>query len=168
LGCHYDPAHTKETHSGAKFRFGPAAATCAKASRHSRSRGTYEARGATRNFRTEVGSSTRRIPSQGAEQRRGQCQWVVSGQGFTYDIVKKGHARNKYFLLQTRNFWYFSAPSSLFTCCYLLSTRQCLSSAALAPRASSFDPAFLSDLRGLSWSSTGRWMRSAICELFIG
>jgi hypothetical protein len=28
-------------------------------------------------------------------------------------IVKKGHARDIYFLLQTRNFWYFSAPSSL-------------------------------------------------------
>jgi hypothetical protein len=47
-------------------------------------------------------------------------------------VVKKGHARDIYFLLETRNFGYFSAPSSLFTCCYLLSTRQCLSSAVLA------------------------------------
>ena len=37
-------------------------------------------------------------------------------------IVKKGHARDIYFLLQTRNFWHFSAPSSLFTCCYLLAS----------------------------------------------
>jgi hypothetical protein len=36
-----------------------------------------------------------------------------------------------------------------------VSTRQCLSSAVLAHLTSSFDPAFLSDLRGLSWSSTG-------------
>jgi hypothetical protein len=25
-------------------------------------------------------------------------------------VVKKGHARDIYYLLQTRNFWYFSAP----------------------------------------------------------
>jgi hypothetical protein len=43
-----------------------------------------------------------------------------SGQGFAIYVIKKGHARDIYFLLQTRNFWYFSAPSSLFTCCYLL------------------------------------------------
>jgi hypothetical protein len=60
------------------------------------------------------------IPSPGAEQRRGQ--WVASGQGFAYGIVKKGHARDIYFLLQTRNFCHFSAPSSLFTCCYLLAS----------------------------------------------
>ena len=36
--------------------------------------------------------------------------------------VKKGHARDIYFLLETRNFWHFSAPSSLFTCCYLLAS----------------------------------------------
>ena len=35
-------------------------------------------------------------------------------------VVEKGHARDIHFLLQTRNFWHFSAPSSLFTCCYLL------------------------------------------------
>jgi hypothetical protein len=35
---------------------------------------------------------------------------------------KKGHARDMYFLLQTRNFGHFSAPSSLFTCCYLLAS----------------------------------------------
>jgi hypothetical protein len=37
-------------------------------------------------------------------------------------VVKKGHARDIYFLLQTCNFWHFSAPSSLFTCCYLLAS----------------------------------------------
>jgi hypothetical protein len=31
-------------------------------------------------------------------------------------VVKKGHARDTYFLLQTRSFWHFSAPASLFTC----------------------------------------------------
>ena len=44
-------------------------------------------------------------------------------------VIKKGHARDIYFLLQTRNFWHFSAPSSLFTCCYLLASafhRLCL------------------------------------------
>jgi hypothetical protein len=35
-------------------------------------------------------------------------------------VVKKGHARGIYFLLQTRHVWYFSAPSALFTCCYPL------------------------------------------------
>jgi hypothetical protein len=53
-------------------------------------------------------------------------------------VVEKGHARDIYFLLQTRSFWHFSAPSSLFTWCYLLA-RQCLSSAALAPLTPSFD-----------------------------
>jgi hypothetical protein len=36
-------------------------------------------------------------------------------------VVKKGHARYIYFLLQTRSFWRVSAPSSLFLCadiCY--------------------------------------------------
>jgi hypothetical protein len=37
-------------------------------------------------------------------------------------VVKKGHARDIYLLLQTHNFWHFSAPSSLFTCCYLLAS----------------------------------------------
>jgi hypothetical protein len=53
-------------------------------------------------------------------------------------VIKKGHARGIYFLLQTRIFWRFSAPSSLFTY-VLLSTRQCLSSAVLAPLTWSFD-----------------------------
>jgi hypothetical protein len=40
-------------------------------------------------------------------------------------VVEKGHARDIHPLLQTRNFWHFSnfsAPSSLFTCCYLLAS----------------------------------------------
>jgi hypothetical protein len=37
-------------------------------------------------------------------------------------VIKKGHARDIYFLLQARKFWHFSAPSSLFTCCYLLAS----------------------------------------------
>jgi hypothetical protein len=37
-------------------------------------------------------------------------------------VVEKSHARDIYFLLQTRSFWHFSAPSSLFTCCYLLTS----------------------------------------------
>jgi hypothetical protein len=28
-------------------------------------------------------------------------------------VVKKGHTRDIYFILKTRSFWYFSAPSSL-------------------------------------------------------
>jgi hypothetical protein len=59
----------KQTRSGAETTNNApqqplrAAATCAKASRQiSRSTGAHEARGATRNFRTEVGSSTRRHP----------------------------------------------------------------------------------------------------------
>jgi hypothetical protein len=59
-------------------------------------------------------------PSPGAEQRRGQA--VGGFWPRTYVLVKKGHARDIYFLLQTRNFWHFSAPSSLFTCCYLLAS----------------------------------------------
>jgi hypothetical protein len=37
-------------------------------------------------------------------------------------VVKKGHARDICLLLQTRNFCHFIAPSSLFTCCYLLAS----------------------------------------------
>ena len=37
-------------------------------------------------------------------------------------VIKKGHAWDIYCLLQTRSFWHFSAPSSLFTCCYLLAS----------------------------------------------
>jgi hypothetical protein len=62
-------------------------------------------------------------------------------------LVKKGHAREIYFLLQTqtRTFWHFSAPSSLFTCCYLLASAfHKLPSAVLGGSlTSSFDPVAL-------------------------
>jgi hypothetical protein len=68
-------------------------------------------------------------------------------------VVKKGHARDIYFLLETRNFWHFSAPSSLFTCCYLLASafhRLCwLSHIKLRSGRSA-------DLRGLRWCSIER------------
>jgi hypothetical protein len=86
----------------------------------SRSRGAYEARVAPHEI---SGPKSARphggIPSPGTEQRRGQ--WVGSGQGGIY-VVKKGHARDIYFLLQTRSFWHFSAPSSLFPSRYLLAS----------------------------------------------
>jgi hypothetical protein len=68
-------------------------------------------------------------------------------------VVEKGHARDIYFLLQARNFWYFSAPSSLFTCCYLLASsafhRLCwLSHIKLRSGRSA-------ELRSLRWYSTG-------------
>jgi hypothetical protein len=68
-------------------------------------------------------------------------------------VVKKGHARDVYFLLQTRNFWYFSAPSSLFTCCYLLASafhRLCLLSHIKLRSGRS------ADLRSLRWYSIER------------
>jgi hypothetical protein len=54
-------------------------------------------------------------------------------------VVKKGHARDIYFLLQTRSFWHFSAPSSLFTCCYLLASAFHRLYLLLAPLTLSFD-----------------------------
>jgi hypothetical protein len=69
----------------------------------SRSRGAYEARGATRNFRTEVGSrlsSTRRHPV----ARRSAAERPMGGFWPRIYVIKKGHARDIYFLLQTRNF----------------------------------------------------------------
>jgi hypothetical protein len=51
-------------------------------------------------------------------------------------VVRKGHTRDIYFLLQTRNLWHFSAPSSpfsLYTCCYLLASAFHISSVVLAP-----------------------------------
>jgi hypothetical protein len=55
-------------------------------------------------------------------------------------VVKKGHARDIYFLLQTRNFWHLSAPSApLLSLRAAIYTRQCLSSAVLAPLTLSFD-----------------------------
>jgi hypothetical protein len=85
------------------------------------------------------------IPSPGAEQRA--AERPEGGFWPRIYVVKKGHTRGIYFLLQTRNFWNFSAP--FFSLYVLLSTRQCLSSAVLAPLTSSSDPASLSDLRGL-------------------
>jgi hypothetical protein len=70
-------------------------------------------------------------------------------------VVKKGHAhaRDIYYLLQTRNYWHFSAPSSLFTCCYLLDSafhRLCwLSHIKLRSGRSA-------DLRSLRWYSIER------------
>jgi hypothetical protein len=68
-------------------------------------------------------------------------------------VVKKGHARDIYFLLQARNFWHFSDPSSLFTCCYLLASafhRLCwLPHIKLRSGRSA-------NLRGLRWCSIER------------
>jgi hypothetical protein len=52
-------------------------------------------------------------------------------------VVKKGHAREIYFILQTRSYLALQRP--LFSLYVLLSTRQCLSSAVLAPLTASFD-----------------------------
>jgi hypothetical protein len=52
-------------------------------------------------------------------------------------VVEKGHARDIYFLLQTRSFLALQRP--LFALHVLLSTRQCLSSAVLAPLTAGFD-----------------------------
>jgi hypothetical protein len=81
------------------------------------------------------------IPSPGAEQRS-ERPFTGFWPRICVYVVKKGHARDIYFLLP-RNFWRFSAPSSLFTCCYLLATRQCLSLAVLAPLTCNFDPVVL-------------------------
>jgi hypothetical protein len=68
-------------------------------------------------------------------------------------VVEKGHARGIYFLLQTRSFWYFSAPSTPFTCCYLLASafhRMCwLSHIRLQSGRSA-------DLRGVRWCGIER------------
>jgi hypothetical protein len=93
------------------------------------STGPYEARGATRNFRTEVaeaeaGSRPRQsthshggMRHPGAEQRR--AERPMGGFWPRIYVVKKGHARGISLLLQTaRDVWHFGAPSSLFTCCY--------------------------------------------------
>ena len=68
-------------------------------------------------------------------------------------VIKKGHAWDIYCLLQTRSFWHFSAPSSLFTCCYLLASafhRLCwLSHIKLRSGRSA-------DLRGLRWCGIER------------
>jgi hypothetical protein len=68
-------------------------------------------------------------------------------------VVKKGYVRNTHFLLQTPNFWYFSAPSSLFMCCDLLASafhRLCwLSHIKLRSGRSA-------DLRSLRWYSIER------------
>jgi hypothetical protein len=67
-------------------------------------------------------------------------------------VGKKGHARDIYFLSQTRNFWHFSAPSSLFTCCYLLASafhRLCWLSHIIKLRSGRS-----ADLRSLRWCST--------------
>jgi hypothetical protein len=76
----------KQTHSGPKLRFGPAATTCAKVAKaesepeagrgeHMKHVAPHEISG-PKSARPHGG-----IPSPGAEQRRGL--WVVSGQGFT-------------------------------------------------------------------------------------
>jgi hypothetical protein len=72
-------------------------------------------------------------------------------------IVEKGHAQDTYFLLQTRNFWHFSAPSSRFTCCYLLA-RQCLSSfiGCIGSSHMGLRSGRSADLRGLRWCSIER------------
>jgi hypothetical protein len=54
-------------------------------------------------------------------------------------VVKKGHARNIYFLLQIADAQFLVLQRPLFSLYVLLSTRQCLSSAVLAPLALSFD-----------------------------
>jgi hypothetical protein len=80
-----------------------------------------------RSRKSAVGSSTRHTaePCRPA-LRSGEAsvgQWVVS-----IYVVKKGHARDIYFLLQTRNFWYSSAPppplslSLRAAICYLLAS----------------------------------------------
>jgi hypothetical protein len=71
-------------------------------------------------------------------------------------VVKKGHARDIYFLLQTRSFWHFSAPS--FSLYVLLSTRQCLSSAVFCIGSSyiKLRSGRSADLRSLRWCSLGR------------
>jgi hypothetical protein len=69
-------------------------------------------------------------------------------------VVEKGHARDIYFLLQTRSFWYFSAPSSLFTCCYLLASafhRLYIDSSNIKLRSGRS-----ADLKSLRWYSKGR------------
>jgi hypothetical protein len=56
-------------------------------------------------------------------------------------VVKKGLARDIYFLLQTRTFWHFSAPSAFLSLRAVIYSpvRQCLSSAVLAPLTLSSD-----------------------------
>jgi hypothetical protein len=72
-----------------------------------------------RSRKSAVGSSTRHTaePCRPA-LRSGEAsvgQWVVS-----IYVVKKGHARDIYFLLQTRNFWYSSAPPPLSLSLYVV------------------------------------------------
>jgi hypothetical protein len=150
-----DSSYRKRAHSGPKMRFGSAATTCAKASRQPLplpglplplatghwplATGHFcrwcwcwcvvRVRGATRNFRTEVGSPTRRHP---VVVRR----WAAGGRsvgGFwprAY-VVKKGHAHAPcaghmllYISCCRRAIFGTSAPppSSLCTCCYLLAS----------------------------------------------
>jgi hypothetical protein len=71
-------------------------------------------------------------------------------------VVKKGHARDIYFLLQTRNFWHFSAPSSLFTCCYLLASAFHRLYWLLLHQASIWSFCRSADLRSLRWYSIKR------------
>jgi hypothetical protein len=127
-----ESVRAKQTHCGLKFRFVPAATTCAKASRQlvegSIEHIAYEARGATdhrlaigatRNFRTEVGSSV----SHTAASRRpalGSGGAPVGGFWPRICVVKKGHARDIYFLLQTRSFWHFSASAPPLLSCLSL------------------------------------------------
>jgi hypothetical protein len=57
------------------------------------------------------------------------------------NIVKKGHARDIYSLLQTRNFWYFGAPPLLSLRAAIYSPVPfigCIGSSHIT----SFDPAF--------------------------
>jgi hypothetical protein len=68
------------------------------------------------------------IPSPSAEQRKGPRPMGGFWPRMIY-VVKKGHARDIYFLLQTRSFWHFSAPSFLLRAAIYSPGRQCLSSA---------------------------------------
>jgi hypothetical protein len=78
----FESVRAKQTHCGLKFRFVPAATTCAKASRQLVGDHIYMKHVAPHEI---SGPKSARphggIPSPGAEQRRGQ--WVVPGQGFT-------------------------------------------------------------------------------------
>jgi hypothetical protein len=76
---------------------------------------------ATRNFRTEVGSSTRRAHPGVA--RRSAAERPVGGFWPGIYVVKKGHARDIYFLLQS-DAQFLALQRPLFSLYVLLSTRQ--------------------------------------------
>jgi hypothetical protein len=122
----------------------------------SRSRGMYEARGATRNFQTEVGSSTRYMAVP-------RCPALSSGEakmdGFWPRIYmygkKRACTRDIFFSWQPRDFWRFSAT-------FLSALRAAIYSPVPLVRytgslTSTSDPLVLTNLRDLSWFSTGRW-----------